>query len=505
MANPGEQCDGTDLDNKTCKALGFFAGTLTCDSSCKLIKAGCTHCGDGKLQAGEQCDGAALNKKKCADLGFDSGSLKCDGGCKLDSTGCVKFSCNDGKLDPNEQCEGKNLNNKKCADLGFSGGTLKCHIYCVFDTSGCYKCGDGKINGNEKCDGLLLVGKQCADFSPFHSGTLACKGDCSGFDLSGCNKCGDGKVNGKEKCDGTPKGGKSCKSLGYVGGAGLGCKSDCTLDTSYCIYKDSLGTWAPLKAGTFTMGSPKSELCREPSVEKETQHKVTLSHAFEILATEVTQEQFIAAMGHNPSKFSKCGKTCPVEFVNWHQAASYCNALSDKKKLARCYKCSQSGPVLTCAEATGYAGAKVYGCPGYRLPTEAEWEYAYRAGSTTALYSGAISDCSKDAKVAQIAWYYFNSGDKSQPVGLRPPNAWGLYDMAGNVFEWCHDGFQKDLGAAPVTDPAVAASTYRVMRGGSYTSLAGWQRAANRFKDTPEANLDCHGSYGFRVARTIKP
>jgi len=133
-----------------------------------------------------------------------------------------------------------------------------------------------------------------------------------------------------------------------------------------------------------------------------------------------------------------------------------------------------------------YAGNKIYDCPGYRLPTEAEWEYAYRAGTKTALYNGPLHVCQGlDANADKIAWYDGNSGMEVRPVGLKQPNGWGLYDMAGNAIEYCHDWFQNDLGSAPAVDPAGPSSpdpkeTHVVIRGGSATVGGLFLRAAAR-------------------------
>jgi formylglycine-generating enzyme required for sulfatase activity len=246
------------------------------------------------------------------------------------------------------------------------------------------------------------------------------------------------------------------------------------------------------------MGSPTSEPCRASD---EDQHQVTLTRDLEIQSTEVTQGEFQSLMGYNPSYFSSCGGHCPVEQVNWYEAVGYCNALSASKGYAKCYTCTGSGASVTCQEASAYSGQKVYDCPGYRLPTDAEWEYAYRAGTTTAFYNGPITCCTgTDANADKIGWCDANS---THPVGQKLKNAWHLYDMAGNVWEWCHDWYQSRLGSSAVTDPFGSSSgSARVLRGGSWSSSAHDLRAANRRDYNPTRRPN---HTGFRCARTITP
>ena len=222
--------------------------------------------------------------------------------------------------------------------------------------------------------------------------------------------------------------------------------------------------------GTFMMGSPDSEDGRE---DDESQHSVTITRPFCMNSTEVTQAEWQAVMGSNPSKFTSCGANCPVEQVSWEDAVAYANALSRREGLPECY-----------------AGSTFSGlsCKGYRLPTEAEWEYAARAGTTGATYGNLDS----------VAWYDENSGSATHPVGQKQPNAWGLYDMLGNVWEWTGDWYRTYPGT--VTDPLGAgAGSYRVIRGGSWIGLARGARAAHRLYDTPGGR----GYYlGFRLSRT---
>jgi sulfatase modifying factor 1 len=267
---------------------------------------------------------------------------------------------------------------------------------------------------------------------------------------------------------------------------------------------------------TFKMGSPASEPCR--TTDTEVQHNVTLTRRFEIMDTEVTQKMFQDLMGYNLSNFgpngtgANCGASCPVEMVSWYEVAAYCNKLSSVRGLDQCYDYvsgSQEKVVYAVKKTYDGSGAKtICDCPGYRLPTEAEFEYAYRAGTTTAYYSGASSgtncaDCSsppKDSNADKIAWYCSNSGGTTHPTKQKPPNLWGLYDIAGNVYEWCHDWWIRDIGTN-VTDPwGPPTGTFRTLRGGNYKDVALFSRAASRQYFVPQA---ANIYVGFRVVRGV--
>jgi formylglycine-generating enzyme required for sulfatase activity len=242
-----------------------------------------------------------------------------------------------------------------------------------------------------------------------------------------------------------------------------------------------------IEPGEFTMGSPEDELGRFGD---ETQHRVTVTRAFALKATEVTQAEWRAVMGTDPSGFADCGDTCPVEQVSWFDAVDYVNRVSDAEGLPRCYADD--------VDRT-FAGLD---CTGYRLPTEAEWEYAARAGTQTAYHTGVNTqtDCNDDPNLNLAGWYCGNSGDTTHPVGQKQVNAWGLYDMHGNVWEWVHDwGAAYPAGA--VVDPAGPASgELRVDRGGSWGDFAQSVRSALRFRNSPAFR----GSFlGFRPSRSL--
>ncbi len=231
---------------------------------------------------------------------------------------------------------------------------------------------------------------------------------------------------------------------------------------------NSIGqTFVYIRPGTFMMGSPLKEKGRR---DNEILHKVTLTKGFYMQTTEVTQGQWKAVMNNNPSWFKHCGDNCPVEGVSWNDVQEFIRKLNKRSSKKT-----------------------------YRLPTEAEWEYAARAGTTTPFNSGdylSTDDANYNGEKPYSSCSKGQNREKIITVGSFRPNSWGLYDMHGNVWEWCQD-WLGDYLISEVTDPmGPPKGSHRVMRGGSWHFPIRYCRSAYRYASQPDTEV----SYiGFRL------
>ena len=236
----------------------------------------------------------------------------------------------------------------------------------------------------------------------------------------------------------------------------------------YAVQFDAPTNLVFIPPGTFRIGSPTNEVGRGYLIPEDPQTAVTISRGFWMGKYLVTQGDYLAVMGSNPSNF-KGDTTRPVEMVSWSGATNYCGKLTQRDR----------------------AAGRIAANNVYRLPTEAEWEYACRAWTSTRFSYG---DDPGYTNLVNYAWSAENSGGMTHPVGQKLPNPWGLYDMGGNVFEWCQSGCCDPYPGGIALDPQGPATVGHVIRGGCWAFTAVACRSANRGGWDSAAN-----TIGFRV------
>ena len=361
------------------------------------------------------------------------------------------------------------------------------HTHHFYDYPGPYKLLEGAV------DELILVDRalETADIEAYVSATWP--DECRFF--THIDGDGDG-YRGVDDCDDK----NPAVNPGVPETEGDDIDANCDgVDDPTVISLSSGYEMVSIPSATFTMGCTAEQEpdCYDPNEYPD--HDVTLTRDFLIGRTEVTQAQWSAIIGNGPSADPACGADCPVENVSWWDAAAFANALSTADGFEACYSFTNctgaAGVDLDCTTGSvGPIGATVFDCDGYRLPTEAEWERAARADDGTK-YAGSDT-------LDTVAWYDQNSDDQIHPVSQLGPNGFGLFDMSGNVREWCWD--REDISfyeTSPTEDPTGPTSgTIRIYRGGGFDWIDTTHRVAYRNgagEDTATASL------GFRLVRTF--
>lgn len=546
----GNPCAEVDCGEHGRCALGSDGPFCVCDDGFTLQNGVCKETPEPNPCEGVVCAGNGV----CGISSDNTAVCYCRPGYYSDGDKCVKVEqsdspCADTDCGPNGSCVVTSDKKALCiCDQGFHWASDTCviatnpceeidcgeHGRCAFGADGAICiCDEGfiwrndacqEIQTDDPCDGVECSGDGVCLVADLNTPVCICRpGYYSDFDNG--PKCveGDGGDAPLTPCAGVTCGGHGTCVVtsdrsplcicddGYARN-GLNCVKIEECDASVTCSND----WCLIPACTFRMGSSENELCRFS--DESPAHFVKISRPFYMKQTEVTQKEWETLMETTPNPINFCGDRCPIDYVTWYGAVSYANALSVAQGLPPCYQlddCTGNGLDYDICETVVFNGLD---CRGYRLPTEAEWEYAARAGTTTALWNGGIvrdgynkwgleackSDESLEIALTDIAWFADNSGGKPHPVGTKLPNPWGLYDVHGNVYEWVHDKYDRYYYGEcdpQCTDPlGPDLGRGRVARGGAYSNEVRFIRSAVREFTSSDLRSD---GLGFRLVRSV--
>ena len=453
--------------------------------------------------------GAAVRQDGTVELGYGGGGggcgVRCSDPCEPAARGCRRV-CHDEAHPPVEVCDSVDNDCDGETDEGVFAIPDPIRPLPIEVGEPCRGVGACDVEGRVECAG---EGRAVCSTAPGGSEALSedevCDGadnDCDGVtdELLGC--CSPGPINPEAPPE--EQWVLACPGSFVMGSPGPECGPGCTCGVGEGECQDP----------RCELGCPGAEPRRQ---DPETQHRVTLTRAFLVKATEVRQEEWLELSWEglpavNPAQY--IGARNPVERVNWYEALAYCNWLSREADLSPCYEldgCTNGpGNALECDVARATFDL-VQSCDGYRLPTEAEWEHAARAGTATMFFASGPGEgdnlSSKNLTnpvLDPVAVYAANQANGTAEVASKLPNPWGLYDMLGNVFEWCWDAQDTVTrhGTAPVVDPAgLEGESKRPIRGGAFNQTAMYCRCAALESKTPAYR---RLSIGFRPVRSME-